>query len=566
MRILRIILICKGLSFKQIIKLLTSVTFSFAQDVNQAKKAVDAEQYEKAKSILKSIIKTNPIDGRANFILGNVYLIQTVTDSAKISFQRGLAGTDGARLNYIGLGTIDLDNGNTTAAEANFALGLKDTKKKDVEELTAIGRAYTYSNKPNFKKAIEYLNKAKTINPNDAIVQLALGDAYYGDKNQNDAYAAYRNAFQIDPTLLRAKMQLGVLLKGAKSYDEAIKSFNEVIAINAGYGPVYRELAETYYKWGRNKPSKSTEYMQTAITYYEKYLSLTDHSLHSRMRHADFLVLVKDYKALEAEANKMIEMDKVNPRIFRYLGYSAYENGNADLAIKSLESFIANPVNKVIAKDYLYLGTAKFKKGLSADGLSIDPTLYNSGLTDIKKAIEIEPLIIEDLNEVGKKLFALKLYKEAMPVFEFGTTNSEFKNYIEDNIYYGLSIYYANNKKDVKPDPVQLQKADTAFGNVVTASPSYQDAYLYRARTNSLMGNDEMTIKYYETYIAKISEKGPEELAKPTTSKKVIESYNNIAASYANTDKAKAIEYLNKTLTIDPTNAYATDSLAKLKK
>jgi tetratricopeptide (TPR) repeat protein len=548
------------------IAFLTSVTLGFAQDVNQARKAVDAEQYEKAKSILKSIVKANPIDGRANFILGNVYLIQTVTDSAKISFQRGLAGTEGSRLNYIGLGTIDLDNGNITAAEANFALALKDTKKKDVEELTAIGRAYTYSNKPNFKKAIEYLNKAKAINPNDAIVQLALGDAYYGDKNQNEAYAAYRNAFQIDPTLLRAKMQLGVLLKGAKSYDEAIKSFNEVIALNASYGPVYRELAETYYKWGRNKPSKSTEYMQTAINYYEKYLSLTDHSLHSRMRHADFLVLVKDYKALEAEANKMIEMDKVNPRIFRYLGYSAYENGNADLAIKSLESYISNPNNKIIAKDYLYLGTAKFKKGLSADGLSIDQNLYNSGLNDIKKAIEIEPLIIEDFNEVGKKMFTLKLYKEAIPVFEFGTTNPEFKNYVDDNIYYGLSIYYANNKKDVKPDPIQLQKADTAFGNVITASPSYQDAYLYRARTNSLMGNDEMTIKYYETYIAKITEKGPEELAKPTTTKKVIESYNNIAASYANTDKVKAIEFLNKTLTLDPTNPYATESLAKLKK
>ena len=221
------------------IAFLTSVTFSFAQDVNQAKKAVDAEQYEKAKSILKSIIKTNPIDGRANFILGNVYLIQTVTDSAKISFQRGLAGTDGARLNYIGLGTIDLDNGNTTAAEANFALGLKDTKKKDVEELTAIGRAYTYSNKPNFKKAIEYLNKAKTINPNDAIVQLALGDAYYGDKNQNDAYAAYRNAFQIDPTLLRAKMQLGVLLKGAKSYDEAIKGEIQLLLIDLNNHVLY---------------------------------------------------------------------------------------------------------------------------------------------------------------------------------------------------------------------------------------------------------------------------------------------------------------------------------------
>jgi len=547
------------------IAFLTSVTLSNAQDIDQAKKAIDAEQYEKAKSILKSIIQTSPLNGRANFILGNVYLIQTVTDSAKIAYQRGLAGTDGARLNFIGLGVIDLDNGNTVSAETNFGLALKDTKKKDVEELIGIGRAYTYSTKPNYKKAIEVLNKAKLINPNDAIVQLALGDAFYGDKNQNEAYAAYRNAFQFDPTLLRAKMQLGVLLKGAKSYDEAIKSFNEVIALNANYGPVYRELAETYYKWGRNKPSKSSEYMQTAIGYYEKYLSLTDHSLNSRMRHADFLVLVKDYKALEAEANKMIEMDKVNPRIFRYLGYSAYENGNADVAIKSLESFIANPDNKVIAKDYLYLGTAKFKKGLSADGLSIDPSLYNSGLADIKKAVEMEPLTIEDLNEIGKKMFSQKLYKEAVAIFEFGTTNTEYKNYVDDNIYYGLSIYYANNKKDVTPDLVALQKADVAFGNVITASPSYQDAYLYRGRTNSLMGNDPMTIMYYEGYVAKVTEKGAEELTKPTTTKKVIESYNTIAASYANTDKAKAKEYFAKTLALDPTNDYATKSLQLLK-
>ena len=544
--------------------LLASVSFSYGQDVAQARKAIDAEQYESAKSMLKSILKANPVDGRANFLLGNIYLVQTVTDSAKIAYQRGLTGSDGAKLNYVGLGILDLDKGNTVAAEANFALALKDVKKKDLEAVTAIGRGYTNSAKPNYKKAIEVLNRAKAINPNDALVQLALGDAYYGDKNQNEAYAAYRNAFQLDPTLLRAKVQSGVLLKGAKSYDEAIKAFNEVIALNANYGPVYRELAETYYKWGRNKPSKSSEYMQTAIGHYKKYLSLTDYSLHSRMRHADFLVLVKDYKALEIEANKMSEMDKVNPRIFRYLGYSAYENGNADLAIKSLESFIANPDNKVIAKDYLYLGTAKFKQGISADGLSIDPTLYNSGLADIRKAIEMEPLAVEDLNEIGVKMFSEKFYKEAVPVFELGTVNTENKNYVEDNIYYGLSIYYSNNKKDVKPDLIALQKADAAFGNVIVASPTYQDAYLYRGRTNSLMSNDPMTIKYYEEFVAKATEKGPEELAKPTTMKKVIEAYNTIAASYANTDKVKAKEYFAKTLALDPANNYANESLKLL--
>jgi tetratricopeptide (TPR) repeat protein len=59
-----------------------------------------------------------------------------------------------------------------------------------------------------------------------------LGDAYYGDGKQNEAYVAYRSAFQLDNSLLRAKMQLGVLLKGAKSYDEALKAYNEVIALN----------------------------------------------------------------------------------------------------------------------------------------------------------------------------------------------------------------------------------------------------------------------------------------------------------------------------------------------
>lgn len=540
-----------------------SFTLVNAQDIDQAKKAIDAEQFEKAKTILKSLLQAKPSNGTASFLLGNVYMSQKELDSAKIYYQKGITGSDGAKLNYIGLGQLDLEAKNQTAAQSNFDIAIKDAKRKDATVPTYIARAYMNISKPDYKNAITILERAKIDSPQNADLLLALGDAYYLENKQNEAYSSYRSAFQIDPTMLRAKMQLGVLLKGAKSYDLAINSFNEVIAINPNYGPVYRELAETYYKWGRNKPSKAAEYMQLAISNYDKYMSMTDYSLASRMRRADFLVLLKNWPELEKEANKMIELDKVNPRIYRYLAYSAFENGNVDVALKSLESFISNPNSKVIAKDYIYLAEIKFKKAIAPDGLTMDPTLYASGLVDLKKALELEPLATEDLNDIGKKLFSKKFYKEAAPIFELGTKNTEDKNYVDDNIYYGLSVLYGNSKKDVKADPIELKNADAALDKVIVAAPSYQDAFLYKARINRLAENEEFIIKNYESYIAKLTEKG--ELANATHKTKIVESYNNLAASYANKDKAKAIEYFNKTLAIDPTNDYATKSLATLK-
>lgn len=547
--------------------LLAVVATIQAQDINQAKKAIDAEQFESAKTILKSIINAKPTNGTAAFYLGNVYMLQNNIDSAKIYYQKGLLGTEGARLNNIGFGLIDLDNGNPAAAEQKFAIATKDLKKKDIEEYIFIGRAYTFSTKPDYKKAIDILNKAKLINPQDAQLNLALGNAYFGDKNQNDAYSSYRNAYSFDNTLIRAKMQLGVLLKGAKAYTEAIKAFDEVIAINPNYGPVYRELAETYYLWGRNEPSKYRVYVDKALVNYEKYLSLTDYSLNSRMRHADFLVLAGEYKALEIEANKMIELDKVNPRILRYLGFSAFQNGNYDVAIKSLDSFISTPGNKVIALDYQTLGFAKIKKSVSEDGKTVDQTLFDNGILDIKKSAEMDANSLAiNISEVGKKLYEQKLFKQAAQIYEIAVANKESKNYVLDNFYLGNSLYFDNTRKDiVKPDVESLNKADAAYAAVIEASPKTQDAYIYRARTNSLLENDELTIKYYSDYVNIVTEKGPEELAKPAVIKKIIESYNTSAASYANTDKNKAIELFNKTLAIDPANQYALDSLKALK-
>src|SRR5436190_16355783 len=97
-----------------------------AQDLKQAKKAIEAEQYAKAKSILKNLIASKPDSGENFFFLGNVYLIQKLQDSAKVTYQNGLLAKNDAHFNNIGLGQIDLENGNKADAKIKFDKAIED--------------------------------------------------------------------------------------------------------------------------------------------------------------------------------------------------------------------------------------------------------------------------------------------------------------------------------------------------------------------------------------------------------------------------------------------------------
>jgi Flp pilus assembly protein TadD len=542
------------------IALVISATYLQAQDLAPAKKAIDAEQFEKAKSLLKSFIAAKPTNGEAPFLLGKIYLYQTYADSAKVSFLNGFNAKEYSHYNYIGLAQMDLESNNSAGANTNIDAAIKGIKKKDVQEYVYIARAYMDNSKPDYKSAIAILEKAKAINYQDPQVQLALGDAYYGDRNQNDAYSAYRNAFATDPNLVRAKMQLGVILKGASAFAEAERDLNIVANSSPNYGPVYRELAETYYKWGNKDAKNYADYTKKALGYYEKYMSLTDYSLNSRMRHADFLILAKDYVALEAEANKMKEIGGVNPRILRYLGYSSYQNGNTDVAIKSLEDFIANPITKKIPRDYFVLGQAKMKKATGADGKIADQAKFTDAVATMKMAIEQEPKIAEEIYEIGSVFFKQKSYDQAATVFEIATSNKESKNYSDDNAYYGYSVYYGYDK--TKPNVAALDKAEIAFSEVIAKYPTAAIYHFFKAKINDLQEKDDAMVKSYQDYMDLVTAKGPDEVAKAKT--KFIEAYNNIGAFYANTDKVKATEMWNKTLALDPTNQYAIDSIASL--
>jgi predicted negative regulator of RcsB-dependent stress response len=102
----------------------------FGQSLADAKKAIDAEQYQKAKGMLKNLTVTQPTVDENFFYLGWVYLEQDYADSAKTSFTKGIAADPKSAINYVGLGAVALSANDEAGATSNFNQAITLTPKK----------------------------------------------------------------------------------------------------------------------------------------------------------------------------------------------------------------------------------------------------------------------------------------------------------------------------------------------------------------------------------------------------------------------------------------------------
>ncbi len=521
----------------------------YAQTLAEAKKAIDAEQYQKAKGILKTLIKTQPT-AENYFHLGNIYLKTDYPDSAKTFFTSGVNADPKSPLNYIGLGAADLASNNAASAKANFALAEARIAKKDAKPYVYIGRAYARAPKPDYNSAVTYFGKAKAMNDKDAEVYLGLADTHRDMRDASSAYAEYRSASDLDRSMLRSKVELAVLNRSSGAFQESVDVLNSVVSADPNYGPAYRELAETYYRWGNSDVKNYDTKIKQSLAYYEKYMDLTDRSLDSRMRHADFLVLTRDYKTLQQEAQAMSQLDRTNPRVFRYLGYSAFENANYPATVQALKDFKSRvDSNRLIAQDYLYLGRAQMKTGETVDGLN-----------NLKKAIKLDSTTAGVMSEIAKGLYDAKKYSEAEPAYELSLKNP--KAAALDYYYLGNSYYFdyfAKVKTDPNTNKDMLVKADSAFSKLLQRAPTTEVALLYRARIQRAKDDSDdskgLAVPFFEQYVQLVTVARPEKAEKSKAG--LLEAYTYLGSVAARKDKdnAKALDYFNKGLALDPANA-----------
>lgn len=542
--------------------LMLAVSFVFGQSLADARKAIDAEQYQKGKAILKTLTSSQATNAENFFYLGDLYLTTgpiyirpDYIDSAKAAFDKGIAANAEYALNYVGLGAVDLAR--KSSPKANFDKALSLTKKKDYVTDLYIGRAYVNAPTPMITEGLVHLEKAKTLNGKDAQLYLVLGDAYRSQLKNSEAFSAYRSAFELDKTFLRSKVELGKINKMSKAFPEANTEFNSVIALDPNYGPAYRELAETYFEWAWTSKAEYDNRIKQALQYYEKYMDLTDRSLDSRLRHADFLYLAKDFKALEAEANEMAKLDKVNPRVLRYLAYSAFENGNYAASAQALKDFISKvEPTRIISQDYLYLGRAQMK----------DTTQMTEAMVNITKAVEMDSTNAAVMSEVGKNLYTAKKYKDAAKAYEIAIKNPE--RALLDYYYLGSSYYFdygSQKTANLNPPKDLLVKADSAFSYLVQRSPATYVGWQFRGRINRLLDDENdgqgLAVPFYQKYVELVTVEKPELAAKNSVGLIEAYSYLGSVAARKDGDNVKAREYFDKVLALDPSNVTAQQAI-----
>lgn len=453
-----------------------------AQSLKDAKAAIEAEQYDQAKTMLQSLVSKKPKNGENYFYLGQIHLINEKVDSAEYVFRQGVENAPKEKLNEIGLGIVDLEKGNAVAAEQKFTNATSSLGRRDYLPLYYVGRAYIDSPKPDYAKAIDYLTQARAKNQKDPEILVALGDAYSGMPNEaSQAYVSYRDALNMDPNLVRAHVGQAVIQRRAQAYDIAIENLLEKAEEYPNFGPIYRELAETQLLFARRLPdntdAEKAAYeaeINKALDYYKKYLAVTgDKSIEANVRYADFLVWGQQYEELKNVALQLANAPGVDAKVFRYLGLIAVnQDGDFEKGKEYFDKlFAATPdTSRLIDLDYLFAGFANIQTGNTEQGVNY-----------LETALEKNPEVMPEIGSAGMLAFQQNNFDVASAILSVPAKQKGTDYYYEANYVLGNANFRSGvAKKERGEDPAQEFDAALKSFDVIIKSNDQEvyDEYL----------------------------------------------------------------------------------------
>ena len=427
----------------------------------QARESLDKGDFPVARINLKNVLKENPNNSQARFLLGHLYVDvgNGPTAEKELRKARELGVADGSVVpllarallqqnEYQKVLELDADSSfsNETAAEILASRGtaylmlresdnarreLDNALKKEPDSVYAlVGRARLSVIQQNFEEARTYLDQAFKINPDYAFAWSLLGDMNRLENKQEAAIKAYTEAINNSNNINRDLLQRAMLFMQEEQYDKAQSDINELKKHMSGHpkvnfvqGLIYlrqkkiieaQELFEqvlrinpdnmlaTYYLGATQFISGNFEQAKNNLS---RFVFAYPHALNARKLLALISLKQKDFKATEEMIRPVVSGRSDDVDALNILAESLLYQGNLNEMIPIVEKSINLKPDSVAARTLMGIGLMRQGK-------------EEAGAKSLESAIEIDPQFLQAEVQLILNYLQAKSYDKAQQAAE----------------------------------------------------------------------------------------------------------------------------------------------------
>ncbi|MCM1021872.1 MAG: tetratricopeptide repeat protein [Muribaculum sp.] len=527
---------------------LAAVLSASAQGYKDGVEYFKAGQYENAKELLERNMNDASTDkATAYYYLGAIALHDKDYATAKADFEKGLAANPTSALNKVGLGELELLQGNAKAAESYFDEA-KKINKKDATVLTSIGRAYFNADPVKYESMIDkYDAQAYKANAKSPDIFMLRGDRAALKKEWGEVNANYDNAILYSKTLPEAYVKYADVIFPVNPAT-AIEKLEQLLSVNPTSALGQRELAEKYYQ---------NDQWAKAAQAYGEYINNPNHFKSDEVRYSVLLYYGKHYNESLDLARKILANDPNNFQLRRIEFLNLVDLEKYPEAEKAAQKFFAlnDPKAKYSANDYTKY--AEVLQELDKDSLAV---------LEYEKAIEVNPEKADLYKALSSAYNSMKNYDKSLEVFKIFVE----KDPSNINDIVTLSQRYQNVAATSEPgSEKKLAAIDSALATidkVIATVPENPIPVRNKARMYLVKYDNQPSQEMLDTYnnALELLDKDPANKEKRVEDYK--EAYSMIASYYiSQRDIPNAKIYYEKVYELDPTNTALREYIDKMK-
>lgn len=511
-----------------------------AQSVQDGVNDLYAERYKGAKATFEKLIAANPNNIDATYWLGQTLIASGDIAGARNVYSKALMASANAPLLIVGMGQVELIENKTSEATQRFEAAITMTRGKKGDDpviLNAIGRAIvnTYTDKEkkgDINYAIDKLETASQRDQNSAEIFLNLGNAYRKAKpgeGGGKAFENYKKANAANPNFAPPYHKLAQLFQSQRNRDLYEEYLNDAITKDPRFAPAYYDLY--YYKLGK-----------------------------------------LDFAGAQDMASKYIANSDPDPQVDHFKAQTYWAEKKYDDAIRISKEIVSKAGAQTKARTYILLADSYLSKGdtvgakpfideyftkakpedIAPVHYGIKATIYsaipgqedvvfNSYLEGIKADTVLENKI--DLLKKGAALFkARKIYEKESQLHQM-ILDIKPNLTLTDLFNATLSYYFAANygqsrqvaQTMIEKYPNEQYGYEWSFNNSRAVDTVKKDSIGVPDALALISFSQKDSVKYKKLYV--------------NGSLFLVDYYANYAK-----DAAKALEYINKVVVMEPTN------------